>query len=66
MQLKHAGRYAPMHRLLFILTVAAFALATFTGVDVVWIIIAGGLFGVIYQSVAARKSKKAKEEDENK
>lgn len=49
-----------------ILTVAAFALATFTGVDVVWIIIAGGLFGVIYQSVAARKSKKAKEEDENK
>ena len=49
-----------------ILTVAAFALATFTGVDVVWIIIAGGLFGVIYQAVAARKSKKAKEEDENK
>ena len=49
-----------------ILTVAAFALATFTGVDVVWIIIAGGLFGVIYQSVAARKSKKTKEEDENK
>ena len=49
-----------------ILTVAAFALATFTGVDVVWIIIAGGLFGVLYQSVAARKSKKAKEEDENK
>ena len=45
-------------------TVIAFALATFIKIDVVFIIIAGGLFGVIYQSVAAKKQAKAKGENE--
>ncbi len=49
-----------------LLTVAAFALATFTSIDVVWIIIAGGVFGVAYQSLVARKNKEAKEGDKDK
>ena len=47
-----------------IATVIAFALATFVKIDVVFIIIAGGLFGVIYQAIVARKQAKAKEEVE--
>lgn len=50
-----------------LLTVAAFLLATFTKIDVVWIIIAGGVFGVIYQAVVAkRQSDKAAKEEEDK
>lgn len=47
-----------------LLTVLTFVLATITKIDVVFIIIAGGLFGVIYQAVAAkRRTKKAGEDD---
>ncbi len=47
-----------------LVTVIAFALATLTKIDVVFIIIAGGLFGVIYQSIAAKRLAKAKGEVE--
>ena len=33
----------------------AFGLATFVDVDVVWIILAGGVFGVVYQTVLSKR-----------
>ena len=45
----------------FAVVIASFALSAFTGVDVVFIILAGGLFGIIYQSIMAKKQLKNKE-----
>ena len=44
-----------------IMTIAAFGLSAFTGLDVVFIIIGGGLTGIIYQSIKANKQVKSKE-----
>ena len=44
------------------MTIASFALASFTGIDVVFIILAGGIVGVVYQSAVAKRQLKNKED----
>ena len=44
-----------------IMTVVAFGLAAFTGIDVVFIIIGGGLVGIVYQTIMAKRQLKNKE-----
>jgi len=44
-----------------LMTAVAFGLAAFTGIDVVFIIIGGGLVGIIYQSAVAKRHVENKE-----
>lgn len=44
-----------------IMCVVAFGLAAFTGIDVVFIIIGGGIVGIVYQTIMAKKQLKSKE-----
>ena len=41
--------------------VVAFGLAAFTGIDVVFIIVGGGIVGIVYQTIMAKKQLKSKE-----
>ena len=44
-----------------IMCVVAFGLAAFTGIDVVFIIVGGGIVGIVYQTIMAKKQLKSKE-----
>ena len=44
------------------MTIVSFGLAAFTGIDVVFIIIGGGLVGIIYQTIKAKQQLKNKED----
>ena len=43
-----------------IMTIVAFGLSAFTSIDVVFIIVGGGLVGIIYQTIKAKKQLKNK------
>ena len=46
-----------------VMCIVAFGLAAFTGIDVVFIIIGGGIVGIVYQTIVANKQLKNKEEN---
>ena len=45
------------------MTIVAFGLAAFTGIDVVFIIIGGGLVGIVYQTIKAKQQLKNREDN---